>query len=1145
MSAAEDFFDPDPDDHHEDDSDAPSVVEEEEEDPLPEEEEGQPFASRAAAGSSSSSTGHPQQLAAALERLAPRAGGPPTRLMVLDVLVRRAPRDNATEGVLLGRGDDGLSACLCVRGWWPYLYVRAPPLPPGRGVDTSFAAELLETKLDTYLDQRLPPPSAFAPARNVNNNDDDDDWRQRKKKKRPPAIHRVSVVEAKSIYGYSAEPPGLFFKIEVATPYLVDSVRDLFAGYPLASGGRARGVHFVLTEGASLALAEGEAETYNSSVDATAQFMVDLDLVGCQWLRAPAATGWSERRSVCAHEWHIDAAAIERLPDVTEVAPLRVLSFDLEAAGRRGVFPQPAHDPVIQIAVAFEVVGGSPAAIPPVLLSFRECAAIEGAEVLSFEDEGDMLRAFRDLAVAFDTDVFTGFNILNFDFPYLHDRAAALSGEPPRAFEPYTPDETDDTSGAPVVRHFDNVTRLRGVGMRLRETEYVSAQTGKRKRTRVIMPGRVCMDMLVAIQNVHRLESYSLKACAEHFLKDDNKVDLPFTQITPKWLAGPDGRRELGVYCLKDAELPLTLNRKINALLQTIEMARATGVPFDAVLQRGVLVRNTSLLLRQARVRGFVFPNLSPTARQPGARPPPAAVGRQQHYSGATVLDPTCGIHRWVGVLDFSAMYPSIIAAHNLCFSTIVLDPAHPYAQRRMRDCEIDDAAGLTRVGGHTFVTTKHHRGLLPDIVMHLQACRNRAKAQLEVATDPLEKSILDACQLAYKVAANGMYGALGSSLSLLPLMKIAESVTRMGRHDLLTVKRLALETYPDAEVVYGDTDSVFVRLNLPPDVTDNTIDAVARASHLMLALAARVNGVMRAPSSIAYEKTLSVMLLLSKKRYAAIKYDAGFVFGKDKPKLLIKGLQSVRRDGCPLVRDLVKDVVASILESGSEVDAAALVRQRLLQIVADEIELPQYAIKKTLRKTYQDCAKPLTRQELHAVRRALKLPLSDEPLTYAEEDAAILARVPIPYRARIRLPHVLLAWRLRLKDPGAAPVPGESVQYVITCNGGGRTGEKVETPEVVAARFIPVDRQYYIQSLRTPLDNLFGPIAAQRLRAQHPDLRADSRELKEEVAAALDLAYWRVLRGRRMESTPEAKRARIEHSPLAQAFARGAAAKR
>ena len=1070
-------------------------------------------------------------------RLTPHARlASPTRMMVLDVLVRRA--GNATEGVLLGRGDDGLSACVVVRGWWPYLYVRAP----SSAVETSLVMEMLETKLDTYFDQRLPPPpppgcAPRAPAAAAG--DGDDAWKSNKKKRKNKHIERVTVVQAKSIYGYSAEAPGPFLKIEVATPYLIDNVRDLFAGYPLEGGGRAPGVHLGL-HGPMPVFLQGAAETYNSSIDATAQFMADLDLVGCQWVRAPTETAWvGERRSQCAHEWHVEAQFLEKLPDVTEVAPLRVLSFDLEAAGRRGVFPQASHDPVIQIAVCFEVVGASLSApITPVLLSFKECAPIEGADVISFEDEGDLLRAFRDIAVAFDTDVYTGFNILNFDFPYLHDRAAALSEAAPRVFEAYTPDETDDTSGSSVVRHFDNVSRVRGVGMKLRETEYVSAQTGKRKRTRVILPGRVCMDMLIAIQNVHRLESYSLKACAEHFLKDDNKVDLPFTQITPKWLEGPDGRRELGVYCLKDAELPLTLNGKVNALLQTVEMARATGVPFDAVLQRGVLVRNTSLLLRQARVRGFVFPNLSPLSRQGGGRQEPPSVGRQQRYSGATVLDPTCGIHRWVGVLDFAAMYPSIIAAHNFCFSTIVLNKSHAFSQRKMRNGEVDDDAGVTRICGHTFVTTKHQRGLLPDIVMHLQACRDRAKAQLKIATDPLEKSILDACQLAYKVAANGMYGALGSSLSLLPLTQIAESVTAMGRHDLLTVKRIALETYPDAEVVYGDTDSVFVRLNLPPEIVGDTVGAVTLAAELMLALVDVINAVMRAPSKIAYEKVLSVMLLASKKRYCAIKYDDGFEFGKDKPKLLIKGLQSVRRDGCPLVRDLVKDVVASILESGSDVDAAALVRQRLLEIIDDKVPLAQYAIKKTLRKTFQDCSKPLTRQELHTVRRGLHLPLTDEPLTYAEEDAAILAKIQIPYRARIRLPHVILAWRLRLKDPGAAPVPGETVQYIITCNGGGRAGEKVETPESVASRHIPVDRQYYIESLRTPLDNLFGPIAAQRLRAAHTDLAEGSRELQQEVAAALDLLYWRVIRGRRLESTPEAKRARIEHSPLARAFA-------
>ena len=478
-------------------------------------------------------------------------------------------------------------------------------------------------------------------------------------------------------------------------------------------------------------------------------------------------------------------------------------------------------------------------------------------------------------------------------------------------------------------------------------------------------------------------------------------------------------------------------------------------------------------------------------------------------------------------------------------YSTLVLDKNHPFAKAKLRDGEVDDERGILRISTHTFVTAKHRQGLLPEIVKHLQDCRTRAKAALKKAKDPMEYQVCDARQLAFKIAGNGMYGALGSSLSLLPLMAIAESVTALGRLDLLTVRRIALETYPDAEVVYGDTDSIFVAYSLAPEIAGDTIAAVTHASELTVALAKKINGVMRAPTSIEFEKILSVFLLLTKKRYAAIKYAAGFKFGVDTPELLIKGLQSVRRDGCPLVRDLVRDVVASILESGTDVDAAALVRRRLLDVVEDKAPLEWYITKKTLRKTLQDCSKPMTARELQEIRRAIGAPASLEgPLTYAEEDAAILAKVPLPYRARVRLPHVMLAHRMRLKDPGSSPVCGQNVSYVVTYNGGnGKIYDAVEAAEDVVARHIPVDRAYYLKALRTPVNNIFGPVAAQRLLAQHKSLReGPKKDLERAVDAELDLKLWRVLRGRALEEEPETKRARIAASPLARAFARQAA---
>ena len=1059
--------------------------------------------------------------AAWLERLRPGAAGAPTRCMVMDVVARGA------DMLLLGRCDDGASGCIRVSGWHAHLYVAAPH--GYTATQNGVLRELLETKLATH--------QMYAPAQTV---------AKTTNKKKKGLMHAVTLVRGKSVHGYSPDGLAPFLKLEVARPWDLEALRAVWTGYTTDTGAKVPGLCLRVDARGQPSLYEAHGtETFHSNLDPVLQFMVDVGLSGCDWVTCGggARADPLDRCSHCAHEWRCERTALVLERGRVDLAPLRVLSFDLEAAGRRGVFPQASHDPVIQIAVHLQVVGESQRRTP-LLLSLKTCAPIEDADVVSFEDEGALLRAFRDVAVAFDTDVFTGFNILNFDFPYLHDRAAALSGVPPREFPWLSPELSDDTSGASVVTHFDNLSRVRGGGLRLRETEYQSAQTGKRKRTRVTLPGRVSLDMLIAIQNTHRLDSYSLKACAEHFLEAQSKVDLPFTQITPKWNEGPEGRRELGVYCLKDAELPLLLCDKVSALLGTVEMARATGVLFDAVLQRGVLVRNTSLLLRHAGPRGLLFPNLNPTRSTPMMT---ASVGRTQRYEGATVLEPVTGLYGTpVGVLDFSAMYPSIIIAHNLCYSTFVRPDsaaARVCDTSGLRNGETDDdGLGALRINGHTFVTPKRERGLLPEICKHLLECRQRAKAALKAATDPMAQQVMDARQQAFKVAANGMYGALASPLSLLPLMQIAESVTALGRLDLLRVKAIAEAMYPDCLVVYGDTDSVFVRFHeTPVEAGGTTAERVEAAAERTLALAARINGQLRAPKAIAFEKVLSVMLLMCKKRYAAIMYKAGFRWGTDRPERLVKGLQSVRRDGCALVRELVRDVVDSILGTGDDVDAAALVRARLLDVVHDRVPLAAYAIRKTLRKSYADCCHPLTRADLRTIREALRSSCAtEERLSFAEEEAALLQGVPLPYRPRVRLPHVNLAWRLRRKDPGSAPVSGEAIEYVMACNGGGSACDKVETVDTVRAQHMPVDRAYYLKALRVPLDTIFGPIAAQRLldRVRDPGERARA------VEAELDLKLWRVLRGRRLEEAPEAKRARVDHSPLARAFARAAGPK-
>ena len=61
------------------------------------------------------------------------------------------------------------------------------------------------------------------------------------------------------------------------------------------------------------------------------------------------------------------------------------------------------------------------------VFTLNTCSHIAGSQVLSFNDEAKMLQKWRDFIEEVDPDVVIGYNIANFDFPYLMDRAKALN----------------------------------------------------------------------------------------------------------------------------------------------------------------------------------------------------------------------------------------------------------------------------------------------------------------------------------------------------------------------------------------------------------------------------------------------------------------------------------------------------------------------------------------------------------------------------------------------------------------------------------------------------------------------------------------------------------------------------------------------
>lgn len=157
--------------------------------------------------------------------------------------------------------------------------------------------------------------------------------------------------------------------------------------------------------------------------------MIDCKISGADWVTLP--TGKYSVREVnqtlsrCTFELDVTYDNIithESVGRYATIAPLRILSFDIECMGRKGHFPEAQHDPVIQIANTVSLQGAAQPFIRNVF-TLNTCLPIVGAQVICSETEGEMLLKWKDFVCTVDPDIISGYNITNFDIPYLLNRA--------------------------------------------------------------------------------------------------------------------------------------------------------------------------------------------------------------------------------------------------------------------------------------------------------------------------------------------------------------------------------------------------------------------------------------------------------------------------------------------------------------------------------------------------------------------------------------------------------------------------------------------------------------------------------------------------------------------------------------------------
>ena len=239
-----------------------------------------------------------------------------------------------TSVALFGRASpSNKSVVVHLNGWYAYLCIEEPD-----GWNSEVHDELLKNALRSILTVRVQEKTPYI-SRIISGLQCD-------------IIMGIETMKGTDIMGYNPRMvQKSFLKIKVATPLLCTPLRDVLE----------EGLSIVI-HGNEIEMREGtKTKTFNSNLEPVLQFMVDQHMSGCQWCQVPVdRDDFVPKKSTCDIEIEkcsVDQLRLLELSERSDVGSIRILSFDLEAAGRKGVFPDPAIDPVIQIGIHFEIAG--------------------------------------------------------------------------------------------------------------------------------------------------------------------------------------------------------------------------------------------------------------------------------------------------------------------------------------------------------------------------------------------------------------------------------------------------------------------------------------------------------------------------------------------------------------------------------------------------------------------------------------------------------------------------------------------------------------------------------------------------------------------------------------------------------------------
>ena len=443
---------------------------------------------------------------------------------------------------------------------------------------------------------------------------------------------------------------------------------------------------------------------------------------------------------------------------------------------------------------------------------------------------------------------------------------------------------------------------------------------------------------------------------------------------------GSSGRAKVAKYCIQDCELCIHLVNLLDMVPNNIGMSNVCLVPLSYIFLRGQGIKVTSFVSNECNRQNTRMPTLKDYKETTDG------------YEGAIVLDPKTGIYLEdpIVVLDYASLYPSSIIENNLSQDKY-LDTNNPYLQKLRDENRFDDEVETIRYDDYRYETKgattkkiktgdivtchflkhkldengeiiKESMGIIPTVLQNVLEARKATRKLIKSEPDEFKRKVLDGLQLAYKVTANSVYGQLGAKTSSIYMKKIAACTTSIGRQRIDDadngVKDWAKsEGYDMPEIVYGDTDSVFIKFSRK-SLDGNILSGNELLKHCIncgIAAGKYVDKGLRNPQCLEYEKTFFPFILISKKRYVGDKYEWTSDVDNKNFKRTSMGIVMKRRDNAPIVKYVFGNIIEKIMIDQNFDEALNWLYKTLNSIQNGEFPISYFIVSKSLRGFYKN----------------------------------------------------------------------------------------------------------------------------------------------------------------------------------------------